>query len=191
MAGRQQSEPSAAMLTIPQIKAPKAPLGCGALHAPLRARCDQLFNPPPAASGRTMLTRISVLPSRLTASSPRVPAIRVPFLATSGCSSPSSSMLASSEVATSDRTIPSRLLGGSAELIWLRGVVAACRFGLAQPVIRHRTHHGLSRTYECPFGPPRITEVWQHHRSRSGPNGQPPESSQLVRVSTKDHSRSP
>src|SRR5262249_46713584 len=29
-------------------------------------------------------------------------------------------------------------------------------------------------------GPPRIAEVWQHQRSRFGPNGQPPESSQLA-----------
>src|SRR6516165_10495758 len=35
-------------------------------------------------------------------------------------------------------------------------------------------------SYGCPFGPPRIAEVWQHQRSRFGPNGQPPESSQLV-----------
>src|SRR5262249_40605363 len=34
-------------------------------------------------------------------------------------------------------------------------------------------------SYGCPFGPPRIAEVWQHQRSRFGPNGQPPESSQL------------
>jgi hypothetical protein len=36
----------------------------------------------------------------------------------------------------------------------------------------------------CPFGPPRITEVWQHQRSRSGSNGQPPESSHLVAASS-------
>src|SRR6516162_5474437 len=30
----------------------------------------------------------------------------------------------------------------------------------------------------CPFGPPRIALSWRHQRSRSGPNGQPPESSQ-------------
>src|SRR5262249_11728273 len=33
---------------------------------------------------------------------------------------------------------------------------------------------------DCPFGPPRIAKVWQHQRFRFGPNGQPPESSQLV-----------
>src|SRR6516165_11857373 len=37
-------------------------------------------------------------------------------------------------------------------------------------------------SYGCPFGPPRIAEVWQHQRSWFGPNGQPPESSQLARV---------
>src|SRR6516164_4461782 len=31
----------------------------------------------------------------------------------------------------------------------------------------------------CPFGPPRIALSWRHQRSRSGPNGQPPESSHL------------
>ena len=31
----------------------------------------------------------------------------------------------------------------------------------------------------CPFGPLRITDVWRHQRSRSKPNGQPPESSHL------------
>src|SRR5262249_31393252 len=35
-------------------------------------------------------------------------------------------------------------------------------------------------SYGCPFGPPRIAEVWQHQRSWFGPNGQPPESSQLA-----------
>ena len=35
-------------------------------------------------------------------------------------------------------------------------------------------------SYGCPFGPPRIAEVWQHQRSRFGPNGQPPENSQLA-----------
>jgi hypothetical protein len=42
----------------------------------------------------------------------------------------------------------------------------------------------LSRSGEhscdCPFGPPRIAYVWRLQRSRSGPNGQPPESSHLA-----------
>jgi len=33
----------------------------------------------------------------------------------------------------------------------------------------------------CPFGSPRITEVWRHQPSRLKPNGQPPERSQLGR----------
>src|SRR6516162_3904960 len=34
----------------------------------------------------------------------------------------------------------------------------------------------------CPFGPPRIALSWRHQRSRSGPNGQPPESSHLAEM---------
>src|SRR6516164_4014666 len=37
----------------------------------------------------------------------------------------------------------------------------------------------------CPFGPPRIALSWRHQRSRSGPNGQPPESSQLERCRSR------
>ena len=61
--------------------------------------------------------------------------------------------------------------------------------GLAQPALHNGAYHVLSTfrrqariLVACPFGPPRITEVWQHQRSRSGPNGQPPESSHLERA---------
>ena len=62
---------------------------------------------------------------------------------------------------------------------------AAC--SLAQPVVHNGADHVLStfgREASIVVGvhsvPRRIVEVWRHQRSRSGPNGQPPESSQLV-----------
>jgi hypothetical protein len=68
-----------------------------------------------------------------------------------------------------------------------RCVELARRGGLGQPAINHGANHHLSTfgrqrriLCACPFGPLRITEVWRHQRSRSKPNGQPPESSQLA-----------
>ena len=67
------------------------------------------------------------------------------------------------------------------------GVEAACGCGLAQAVVHNGADHVLStfgREARIVVGvhsvPRRIVEVWQHQRSRSGPNGQPPESSQLA-----------
>src|SRR5271165_7004869 len=64
--------------------------------------------------------------------------------------------------------------------------------GLAQPFFNNPPHHGLST-----FGrqrsilvsvhsvPRESLFVWRHQRSRPGPNGQPPESSQLERLRAK------
>src|SRR5260370_10551188 len=69
-----------------------------------------------------------------------------------------------------------------------RRIKLACRRCFAEPVIHHSAGHVLSTFRRQPgilvsvhSALQRITEVWQHQSSWSGPNGQPPESSHLER----------
>jgi hypothetical protein len=74
------------------------------------------------------------------------------------------------------------------------GVVLNRRAATAfeSPPSNHAARHRLStsgrkggilvRACACPFGSPRIPEVWRHQRSRLKPNGQPPERPQLSYV---------
>jgi hypothetical protein len=92
-------------------------------------------------------------------------------------------------VLRSDRAIHSRLQCGSARPICrlARGVVFARRCGLAEPTIHDGVDHllstfGVRRAFlwvSIRFSANRF--VRRHQRSRSGPNGQPPESSHLAR----------
>ncbi len=109
-------------------------------------------------------------------------------LGTFGVSSLDSCSLVIREVAVERQEV---VLGhSSGDGLW-RDVGLARGGGFAQPALNNTAGHRLStfrrqRRIFCErlFGSARITEFWRYQRSRSGPNGQPLESSHVAKWSS-------
>src|SRR6266516_1144513 len=78
--------------------------------------------------------------------------------------------------------------------LFRRRVVLSCRGGLGQPTIHYGANHrrplGVRRAFLwMSIRSSANRYVWRHQLSRPGPNGQPPESSQLANFAPLDVSR--